>query len=129
MNADTALVKYAMLLDSRKERPEFGTIFSTLVLPRGFNTRLQHPCWGQVNHFNRQAHRFNSQLVKLCKSCQNVFFIGQTIHNFLARMVLAADSVHPHFAGVSLLARNIYNVILHTRRDHMGGWSDHLPTT
>ncbi|KAH8038435.1 hypothetical protein HPB51_001550 [Rhipicephalus microplus] len=99
-----------------------------LVLPRGINTRLQHPNWRQVNHFSRQAHRFNSRLVNLCESRQNVFFIDHAIHHFPAQMVLAADGAHPNLTGVSLLAWNIYNVILHTQRDHMGAWRDQVPT-
>ncbi|KAH7935153.1 hypothetical protein HPB52_004563 [Rhipicephalus sanguineus] len=128
-SADIAIEKYAKLLDYiRSERPDIGSIFATLVLPRGLNERLRRPNWRQVHHINKQAHRFNCRLVNLCKSRRNVFFIDHAIHHFPPRMVLAADGLHPNFAGVSLLCWNIYNVLLNTRKEHMGVWSDHVPT-
>ncbi|KAH7984719.1 hypothetical protein HPB52_023584 [Rhipicephalus sanguineus] len=128
-SADIAIEKYAKLLDYiRSERPDIGSIFATLVLPLGLNPRLRRPNWRQVHHINKQTHRFNCRLVNLCKSRRNVFFIDHAIRHFPPRMVLAADGLHPNFAGVSLLCWNIYNVLLNTRKEHMVVWSDHVPT-
>ncbi|KAH7935230.1 hypothetical protein HPB52_004818 [Rhipicephalus sanguineus] len=94
-SADIAIGKYAALLDHiRSEMSDIGTIFATLVLPRGLNERLRHPNGMQVNHINKQTHRFNSWLLNLCKSRRNVFFNDHAIHYFPPRMVLAADGLH-----------------------------------
>ncbi|KAH7938686.1 hypothetical protein HPB51_028796 [Rhipicephalus microplus] len=41
--------------------------------------------------------------------------------------VLAADGLHPSFAGVSLLAWNIYNLLLDLRQPYINNWLEHAP--
>ncbi|KAH9362678.1 hypothetical protein HPB48_001225 [Haemaphysalis longicornis] len=125
-SAETAIQRYRTLLHHIKaERPDIGTIFVSLVLPRGPNERLHQPNLRRVGIINQEAHTFNCRLVDLCNEMAGVFYLDHAMQHFSPRMVLAADGLHPNFTGVSLLSWNLYNLLLRIRKPQIGDWRDH----
>ncbi|KAH6920681.1 hypothetical protein HPB50_011727 [Hyalomma asiaticum] len=118
--------RYVALVERiRSDRPDIAMVFVSLVLPRGPNERLWRPNWHAVTRFNREATKFNRMLVDWCSKRKGVFYLDHVIDAFPPWTVLAADGVHPNFVGVSLLAWNYRNLLLHLRRPYMAEWLDH----
>ncbi|KAH7982163.1 hypothetical protein HPB52_003333 [Rhipicephalus sanguineus] len=90
----------------------------------GPNERLLRRNWRAVTRFNREAREFDSRLLNLCH-----YDVDHAIDRFPPCAVLAADGLHPSFAGVSLLAWNFYNLLLDLRRPYIyiTDWQDHAP--
>ncbi|KAH7938642.1 hypothetical protein HPB51_028840 [Rhipicephalus microplus] len=102
-------------------------VFATLVLPRAPNQRLRRHNWRAVRRFNFEAREFNLRLLSLCHEREGVFYVNNRIDALPPWTVLAADGLHPSFAGVSLLAWNIYNLLLDLRRPYINNWLEHAP--
>ncbi|KAH8010012.1 hypothetical protein HPB51_024362 [Rhipicephalus microplus] len=127
-DAPTAFNRYVALLDRiRHEKPDIPTVFATLVLPRAPNQRLRRHNWRAVRWFNFEAREFNLRLLSLCHEREGVFYVNHRIDALPPWTVLAADGLHPSFAGVSLLAWNIYNLLLDLRRSCINNWLEHAP--
>ncbi|KAH8009206.1 hypothetical protein HPB51_012704 [Rhipicephalus microplus] len=123
-----AFNRYVALLDRiRHERPDIPIVFATLVLPRAPNQRLRRHNWRAVRRFNFEAREFNLRLLSLCHEREGVFDVNHRIDALPPWTVLAADGLHPSFAGVSLLAWNIYNLLLDLRRPYINNWLEHAP--
>ncbi|KAH9359580.1 hypothetical protein HPB48_022212 [Haemaphysalis longicornis] len=123
-SAETAIQRCRTLLHHIKaERPDIGTIFVSLVLPRGPNERLRQPNLRRVGIINQEAHAFNCRLVDLCNEMAGVFYLDHAMQHFSPGMVLAVDGLHPNFTGVSLLSWNLYN--LQPRKPQIGAGRDH----
>lgn len=118
--------RYSQLLDHiQRERPDIQAIFLTLLLPRAPNRRQNSQNWRTAEQFNRDAYAFNCFLVDLCRDRVNVFFLDHCLDHFHPTMVLAADGLHPNFAGVSIMSWNLYNFLFELRRPSIGEWQDH----
>ncbi|KAH8029663.1 hypothetical protein HPB51_002220 [Rhipicephalus microplus] len=127
-DAPTAFNRYVALLDRiRHERPDIPMVFATLVLPRAPNQRLRRHNWRAVRRFNFEAREFNLRLLSLCHEREGIFYVNHRIDALPPWTVLAADGLHPSFAGVSLLAWNIYNLLLDLRRPYINNWLEHAP--
>ncbi|KAH8009886.1 hypothetical protein HPB51_021684 [Rhipicephalus microplus] len=125
-HAPTAFDRYVALLDGiRHERPDIPVVFATLVLPRAPNQRLRRHNWRAVRRFNFEARDFNLRLLSLCHERKGVFHVNHRIDALPPWTVLAADGLHPSFTGVSLLAWNIYNLLLDVRLSYITNWLDH----
>ncbi|KAH8022016.1 hypothetical protein HPB51_020626 [Rhipicephalus microplus] len=106
-DAPTAFNRYVALLNRiRLERPDIPMVFATLVLPRAPNQRLRRHNW---------------------RAREGVFYANHRIDALPPWTVLAADGLHPSFAGVSLLAWNIYNLVLDLRLPYINNWLEHVP--
>ncbi|KAH8031729.1 hypothetical protein HPB51_020703 [Rhipicephalus microplus] len=126
--ADPAFNRYVALLDRiRHERPDIPMMFATLVLPRAPNQRLRRHNWRAVRRFNFKAREFNLRLLSLCHEREGVIYVNHRIDALPPWTVLAADGLHPSFAGVSLLAWNIYNLLLDLRLPYINNWLEHAP--
>ncbi|KAH9379671.1 hypothetical protein HPB48_000544 [Haemaphysalis longicornis] len=130
-SAETAIQRYRTLLHHiNAEIRDIGTIFVSLMLPRGPNERLRQPNLRRVEITNQETHTFNCMLVDMCNEMPGVFYLDHAIQHFSPRMVLSADGLHPKFTGVLLLSWNLYNLLLRTRKPQIGDWRDHaLPRT
>ncbi|KAH8034319.1 hypothetical protein HPB51_022902 [Rhipicephalus microplus] len=127
-DAPTAFNLYVALFDRiRYERPDIPMVFATLVLPRAPNQRLRRHNWRAVRRFNFEAREFNLRLLSLCHEREGVFYVNHRIDALPPWTVLAADGLHPSFAGMSLLAWNIYNLLLDLRRPYINNWLEHAP--
>ncbi|KAH8022960.1 hypothetical protein HPB51_006390 [Rhipicephalus microplus] len=127
-DAPTAFNRYVALLDRiRHERPDIPMVFATLVLPRAPNQRLRRHNWRAVRRFNFEAREFNLRLLSSCHEREGVFYVNHRIDALPPWTVLAADGLHPSFAGVYLLAWNIYNLLLDLRRPYINNWLEHAP--
>ncbi|KAH9378881.1 hypothetical protein HPB48_013450 [Haemaphysalis longicornis] len=83
-SAETALQKYRTLLHHIKaERPDIGTFFVSLVLPRGPNKRLRHPNLRRVGIINQEAHTFNCRLVIVCNEMDRRFYLDNAMQQLL----------------------------------------------
>ncbi|KAH8033394.1 hypothetical protein HPB51_011837 [Rhipicephalus microplus] len=127
-DAPTAFNRYVALLDRiRHERPDIPMVFATLVLPRAPNQRLRRHNWRAVRRFNFEAREFNLRLLSLCHEREGVFYVNHPIDALPPWTILMADGLHPSFTGVSLLAWNIYNLLLDLRRPYINNWLEHAP--
>ncbi|KAH8038864.1 hypothetical protein HPB51_003736 [Rhipicephalus microplus] len=127
-DAPTAFDHYVALLDRiRHERPDIPMVFATLVLPRAPNQRLRRHNWRAVRRFNFEARELNLRLLSLCHKREEVFHVNHRIDALRPWTVLVADGLHPSFAGVSLLAWNIYNLLLDLWRPYITNWLEHAP--
>lgn len=125
--ADKAIQRFRDLLEFiAMERAEICTVHATLVLPRSLNRRRKVPDWRSVNHFNREASRFNALLRQLSRRTRGLHFIDHGLEYLPARRVLAADGIHPSFEGVALIAGHLHQTIL--RRRIADTWTNRMTT-
>ncbi|KAH8025810.1 hypothetical protein HPB51_012132 [Rhipicephalus microplus] len=80
-----------------------------------------------VRRFNFEARKFNLRLLNLCHAREGVFYVNHRIDALPPRIVLAANGLYLSFTEVSLLAWNIYNLLLDIRRPYINTWLDHAP--
>ncbi|KAH9364340.1 hypothetical protein HPB48_011726 [Haemaphysalis longicornis] len=86
MSVEKAIQRYRTLLHHIKaERPDIGTIFVSLVLPRRPNERLRQPNLRRVGIINQEAHTFNCRLVDLCNEMPGVFYFDHAMQHFSPR--------------------------------------------
>ncbi|KAH8038865.1 hypothetical protein HPB51_003737 [Rhipicephalus microplus] len=81
----------------------------------------------KVRWFNFDAREFNLRLLSLRHEREGVFYVKHRIDALPPWTVLAADGLHQSFAGVSLLAWNIYNLLFDLRRPYINNWLEHAP--
>ncbi|KAH9365783.1 hypothetical protein HPB48_004169 [Haemaphysalis longicornis] len=125
-SAEIAIQRYRIFFHHIKaERADIGTIFVSLVLPRGPNERLRRPNFRRLGIINQEAHTFNCRLIDLCNQMLGVFYLDHAMQHFSPRMVLAADGLHPNFTRVSLVSLNVNNLLLGTRKPQIGDRRDH----
>ncbi|KAH8033110.1 hypothetical protein HPB51_007299 [Rhipicephalus microplus] len=126
MDPPTAFDRYVALLDRiRHDRPDIPMAFATLVLPRAPKQRLHQNNWRAVRRFNFEAREFNLRLLSLCHEKEGIFYVNHRIKALPPWTVLAANDLHPSFAGVSPLAWNIDNLLLDLRRSYITNWLEH----
>lgn len=81
------------------------------ILPHSINHHLHVSNRSFTDVLNRKATGLNSFISDYCTRTPGLFFLYHNFQAFPLRWVLAKDSLHPSFAGVEILGRNLRAVL------------------
>lgn len=100
------LAKYRVLLgESRCRRPEFLSIYVSLLLPRCSSLGRRSFNQSFVKWFNSEESEFNLYLLILCgRGRPRTFYTNHRFEYLTARRVLLVDCFHPSYESVIILA-------------------------
>ncbi|KAG0443644.1 hypothetical protein HPB47_014684 [Ixodes persulcatus] len=102
---------YVDLLHHIQTRPGIQLVVCSHVLPRIISRNLHFPNRHFTDAFNHQAGIFNRQLTDICMSTPGQCFYTHNLQACGRPRVLAADGLHPSFAGVHIMSRNLRALI------------------
>lgn len=106
-----------------RARPELHKLIVSSVLPRHTNRRFEQPNDRFVQWFNEEAHLLNETVEGYCHTPSKVKYLDHEFTSLPLRRFLAADGLHPSFAGVALLAQNLKGILLRGDIQTAPGWS------
>ncbi|KAM7314247.1 hypothetical protein ISCGN_004032 [Ixodes scapularis] len=102
---------YLDLLHHIQTRPGIQLVVCSHVLPRIINRHLHFPNRHFTDAFNHRAGIFDRQLTDIRMSTPGLFFYTHNLQACGLPHVMAADGLHPSFAGVHIMSRNLRALI------------------